>query len=460
MNRLWVRLTLAFVAVTLVGVTTIAWLTDWSAGTEFRQYLARQDVLAQSGVVDDLEVYYAQNGNWNGVGQILGTATPGNGRGMGAGRGRPAVMLADAGGTIVYDERGARTSGTLTSEEKSSAIPITAGGRTVGYLLTVAGMGGRGAMQPAEQSFLDDLRRTLIIAALLAGGLGLGLGLVMSRMIAAPLANLAQAVHAFAAREWDRRVPVTGATEIAEVAREFNEMAQTIQTAESLRRNLMADVAHELRTPLTVLQGNLQALLDGVYPLEPSEIVTLYDQTRVLNHLVDDLRELALADAGQLPLALRETDVAEVCRTAVEQFQPVAESQGVHLGGTLIGPLPVHTDPDRVGQVLRNLVANALQHTPEAGSITVSAQIAAPEVLRIEVADTGAGISAEDLPHVFDRFYRGDKARTHASGSRGGTGLGLAIAKAWVEALGGTIGVTSTAGQGSRFWFTLPCTHA
>ncbi len=456
MNRLWIRLTLAIVAVTLVGVATVALLTDWSAGQEFRQFLARQDVSAQGGLLDELAAYYEQTGNWNGVSQVFGSLTPatGAGRGQGAMRGRPGFLLADAEGAVVYDERGARVGSVTSGDERASAVPVQdANGRTIGYLLTTGGS-GRGQMQQAEQDFLDQLRHTLMVAALVAGGLGVLMGLAMSRMLAAPLSNLAQAARAFAARDWDHRVPVKGADEIAAVAREFNEMAETIQSAETLRRNLVADVAHELRTPLTVLQGNLRAILDGVYPLDLGEIATLYDETRLINRLVDDLRELALADAGQLPLNMGEVDLGQVCRAGVVDFSAAADAQNIHLVADVPEyPANARGDPDRVAQVLRNLLANALRHTPGRGTVTVSMRANSQNDLCVEVVDTGEGIAAEDVPHVFDRFYRSDKSRTR---DRGGIGLGLAIAKAWVQAMGGTIGVESEPGRGSRFWFALP----
>jgi len=218
----------------------------------------------------------------------------------------------------------------------------------------------------------------------------------------------------------------------------------------------MADVAHELRTPLTVLQGNLRAMLDEVYPLDRAEIATLYDETRLLSRLVDDLRELALADTGQLQLNVQTVEIGETSRAVVASFSAVADAQNVRL--TIEGDerVRVRADPDRLAQILRNLLANALRYTPNGGSITVSAQTLSEDTLRVSVADTGEGIAAEDLPHVFDRFYRGDKSHRRSSGS---TGLGLAIAKAWVEAMGGTIGVESGRRRGSRFWFTLPVTQ-
>lgn len=457
MNRLWVRLAFAFVTVTLVGVVTIALLVDWSAGTEFRQYVMHQNNMMQSGLVDDLTAFYQQTGNWDGVSAVFANYGMGMGMGRGRGQGRsgPPVVLADTNGQIVYDERGTRVDSSLTTDERTSAQAIMANGKTIGYLFLNAQ--GRGVLAPAEQSFLDQLRITLIVAALAVGVVGILLGLVISRTIAAPLSHLAQAARAFAARDWKLRVQVKGADEIVEVAHEFNTMADELEHAETLRRNLIADIAHELRTPLTVLQGNLRAMLDEVYPLERSEIATLYDETRLLSRLVDDLRELALAESGRLQLNLQDVDVAMTLRAAITNFFTVADAQGVQLQVQAAENLHVRADPDRFAQILRNLIANALQHTPHGGRISMqwtrdSRQF---QFAKISVMDTGDGIAAEDLPHVFDRFYRGDKSWARVNG---GTGLGLAIAKTWVEAMGGEIQVESEVGHGSYFSFTLPRT--
>ncbi len=340
----------------------------------------------------------------------------------------------------------------LSDSERSSALPIDVKGATVGYLLL--GAQGHAGHRPGtnEQDFLDQLQRTLLIAALIAAGLGIVIGLVISRTISRPLSQLARAARAFAAHNWDQRVKVGGTEEVAEVSFAFNDMADSLQQAETLRRNLMADVAHELRTPLTVLQGNLRAMLDGVYPLERGEIATLYDETRLLNRLVDDLRELALAEAGQLKLNRQPIDLAALIGSTVANFMPVAEERGLTLEAKIDRAVEVHADPDRVGQVLRNLIANALWHTPPQGHITVEAQQIDRD-WHVSVTDNGDGIAPDDLPHVFDRFYRTDRSRTRLSG---GSGLGLAIAKSLIEAMGGQIGVDSELGKGSRFWFTLP----
>jgi two-component system OmpR family sensor kinase/two-component system sensor histidine kinase BaeS len=451
MNRLWLQLSLAFLAVTLVGVGLVALLTGMRTDSDFRQFLQAQQTEQQQAIAAQLGAYYASNASWDGI-QIA--RYPGM-MGGGRGRGRPndEILIVDTTGRVVYDDDGRSTGTMLTADALAQGIPISANGQTVGYVLFRAPPGMDALLQNSAQNFLAQLRGTLLLAGLLAGALSIVLGIVLSRTLSAPLANLAQAAHRFAARDWNQRVPVRGAVEIAEVATAFNRMADDLQRQETTRRNMIADIAHELRTPLAVMQGNLRAMLDDVYPLDRSEIATLYDETRLLSRLVDDLRELALADAGQLPLNPQTFDVSGVLQNAAANFSIAADAQNVKVQIAPLQALPaVRADSDRVAQVLRNLLANALRHTPEGGTISLSAE-AHDKFVRVLVRDTGEGIAAEDVPHIFERFYRTDKSRTRMTG---GTGLGLAIAKAWIEAMGGQIGVASTVGQGSTFWFTLP----
>jgi two-component system OmpR family sensor kinase/two-component system sensor histidine kinase BaeS len=295
---------------------------------------------------------------------------------------------------------------------------------------------------------------------LIAGGVGILLGAVISRTLAAPLDQLAIQARAFATRDWSRRVAIRNQlniSEVAAVAHAFNHMADSLQQAETVRRHLVADIAHELRTPLTVLQGNLRALLDGVYPLEMSEIASLYDETTLLARLVDDLRQLALAEAGQLPLTCQPLTVIDLLQTTAERYTVAAEAKAITLTVTLPPTLPpVYADSDRVAQVLHNLISNALRHTPSGGKVVLAAAIQ-PGAVKISIQDNGEGIDPAALPHVFDRFYRPTaQGEQHNDGS----GLGLTIAKTLVEAMGGAIGVESQAGLGACFWFTLPQAQA
>lgn len=461
MNRLWVRLTLAFTLVVLIGIGAVALLVDSAIGRDFRSFVARNEIeLGSGGLVDALTDHFEQHGNWVSVASIFSqigqrpfpdrAAAPEQ---RGLGRFRPEILLADASGRIVFHNHNRRVNEQLSRPDRDTAIELQSGGSAIGYLVFVPG--SIDALQPIEQEFIEQARRTLLLAALLSGSAGIVLGLALSRNLAQPLSRLASAARAIAAKDLTQRVEPSGTAEVIEVGRAFNEMAASLEKAEELRRNLVADVAHELRTPLTVLQGNLSALLDGVYPLEMSEIAKLYDESRLLHRLVDDLRELSQAESGQLHLDLQALDLSDVIRSAVEAFSAPAKEKQVSLTHDLSPNLPqVRADSERIAQVLRNLLTNALRHTPRNGSISISAA-AVESWVEVNVSDTGEGIAPDDLPHVFDRFWRGDRSRARESGN---TGLGLAIARHLIESHSGQIGAESQglSDKGSRFWFKLP----
>jgi signal transduction histidine kinase len=340
----------------------------------------------------------------------------------------------------------------LRQVEQVELLPIQADARTIGYL----GLGPAQPQEPPEPpSFVAFLGRVLLSVAIITGISSIIFGIVMSRSLTAPLNNLAAAAQAIGARNLSQRVEEKGSDELRAVARSFNEMAATLEQAEQLRRNLLADVAHELRTPLSILQGNLRAILDEVYPLDQTEMARLYEHTRFLSRLVNDLHELAQAEARQLPLHRQDTNLAQLVKTTAESFRPGADEKGVTLDVVLPDDAPLlQVDPARLTQVLQNLLANALRHTPAGGKITLQLE-ANPETIHLAVADTGEGIPAEYLPHIFDRFYRTDPARSR---DRGGAGLGLAIARAIIEAHDGRITAKSSGipGQGTIFTIQLP----
>jgi two-component system OmpR family sensor kinase/two-component system sensor histidine kinase BaeS len=465
MNRLWVRLTLAFAIVILVVVGAIAWLSVTRSRDAFREYLSYPDPAGIGGLVEVLGQHYSATGSWYGVAMVLDApfarhlsreTTYWRRRGlMPPEIARVSVVVANPTGQVVFAQPGREIGRQLNHDEQAAAEAIVVDGEVVGQVVLsvpphITPLG------PWEQLFLDRVRTVLLWGALLAGAIAVVLGLGISRGLTSPLQRLSAAARALASGDLTSRVVVSGSTEVAEVSRAFNEMAEDLEEAERLRQNLIADVAHELRTPLSVLQGNLQAILDGVYPMDKDETSRLHDETLLLSRLVGDLHELALADAGQLPLNLSTTDLAQVLSRTTDSLRPAAAVQEVTLSLELEHELPAVTaDPDRIAQVLRNLLVNALRHTPAGGSVSVHATPREGEV-EIAVADSGDGIAAEDLLHVFDRFWKSDPSRTRADRWGNGSGLGLSITKSLVEAHGGRIWAESEPGAGSTFRFTLP----
>ena len=278
---------------------------------------------------------------------------------------------------------------------------------------------------------LGTFTLSVLIAALM-------MGILVTYWLIRPLKTLEEAAQAIGERDLEKRIAVKGPHEIRALGHSFNGMAEALQVAEIRRQQLLADVAHELRTPLTVLQNNLRAMLDDVYKLDKAQLFTLYSQTRHLNHLVNDLHDLAQAEVNKLSLDKAEIDLIALLEQAVELFQPLAEENGITLHLDTPDRLPlVSGDRARLIQVLQNLLANGLRHADKRVDLRLWQ---AGEKVCIEVVDDGEGISAEHLPHIFDRFYRIDRSRARQTG---GTGLGLAITRAIIEAHSGTITIPS-----------------
>ncbi len=461
MNRLWVRLSLAFGAVTVVAACAIAVIGVLLSRNADRSAFLRHRLAAPDGLVSALADHHRARGSWDGVAPLLAGAEAMIPPDL---SGDLALVLVDTDGRVVAAPPGVAAGEPLRRGVRTATIGIDADGRPVGALVVAGRLPMRrpGPMPPGAErarDFVERLSTGLLWLALLGGVLGVGVGVAISRGLSAPLDRLAAAARAVGARDFGQRVAPAGSAELVAVAHAFNDMAADLQRAERLRRDLVADVAHELRTPLTVLQGNLQAMLDGVYPIDAAEVGRLHDQTRVLSRLVDDLHALAQAEAGQLVLDRRPTDVAGFVEGVVAAFAPAAAAAGVDLAGDVPPRLPrMAVDPLRMAQVVQNLVANALRHTPAGGRVVVAGRAEGRDVA-IEVRDTGEGIAAEDLGRVFERFYRADRARARASG---GTGLGLAIARAIVQAHGGTIEAASAGvpGEGSVFTVRVPTAGA
>jgi signal transduction histidine kinase len=470
LRRLWLKLLAGFVLVAVVAVGLVAVLANRVTTRQFQIYVSQGRQVRAERLAPAFAAYYDQTGSWAGVSEwmaSLETAAPiEQGQGQGQRRGRVGsaaadrLVLADAEGRVLVDSGGELAGQRLSEAELALGTLIEVAGQLVGRLLVPA---VEAVHQSLEGEFLREVNDSLLWAGLAAGAVALVLGLLLARQLTAPLRALTDASQNLAQGKLDPtqhgdvpQVETRSRDEIGELSRAFNQMARSLARQETLRRNLMADIAHELRTPLSVIRSDLEALLDGVYAPTPEALGSLHEETLLLSRLVDDLRALAQAEAGQLRLERRPVDVGGVLRGAMASFAANAKAQDQRLSLDLPPHLPaVDADPQRVQQVVANLISNALRHAAGAredrggGRVVVSARQRGGEV-QVSVADDGPGILPEDLPHVFDRFWRGDRARA------GGSGLGLAIARELVLAHGGRIWVESEPGQGASFSFTLP----
>ncbi len=450
------RLTVTLILVVVAAVGIIAFFGTLVTTRTFTRYEEHRGMMRYRRFEMVLAQHYVQNEGWADVqsqvermGQITGER----------------VVLADEVGLIIADSEGELVGQIVRPDWPPPSSLIIYHGATVGVLYTdLPGWGGK----PGSEDFVAPVNRTLLLIAVAAGLGAVLLILGLSRRILAPVEALTAAARRMEAGDLSQRVQVTSSDEIGDLSRAFNSMADGLARLEELRRQLVTDVAHELRTPLTNIRGYLEAIQDGVVQPDGCVIASLHEETMLLNWLVDDLQDLSLAEAGQLGLERQPVALADVVDRAVEAARPRAMAEGVALQTDLPEDLPlVDVDPRRIGQVLRNLLDNGLTHTEPGDKIGVAARAACPEPGRrsgqwveVSVRDTGTGIAAEDLPYVFERFYRADRSRSRATG---GAGLGLAIAKQLVEAHGGQIEVQSRGdpscsptAEGTQFTFTLP----
>jgi two-component system OmpR family sensor kinase/two-component system sensor histidine kinase BaeS len=458
LRSLSVKLTMGFLLVAVVAVGLVAVLANRATTRQFEVYVSQGKQRRAELLAPEFAAYYERAGGWSGV-EAWMAALPmeqstGQRRGQGGAAGSTdRLLLASPDGRLIADSAGELAGTQLSPAERALGVPVEVDGDAVGILLVT--LGGT-AHQGLEAQFLADVNRAFWLAGLLAALLALLLGLLLARQLTAPLRALNEAASRLSAPIVPEDVPqvhVQGGDEIAQLGRTFNQMAGSLARQETLRRNLLSDVAHELRTPLSVIRSDLEAIQDGLYEPSPEVLASLHDETLLLARLVDDLRALAQAEAGQLRLKRQPTDLGELLRGMLPGFEcATGPGPAPALCLELAPDLPlVDVDRQRVRQVVANLVSNALRHGTDSTRVVVSA-VPAGEGVQVSVVDDGPGIPAEDLPHVFDRFWRGSRTGQGSEGS----GLGLAIARELVLAHGAQIWAESTPGQSTAFHFTLP----
>jgi two-component system sensor histidine kinase BaeS len=464
MRSLTVKLTLAFLLIGVIGALLVAVIVGQTTRAEFDRFLSERD---QTELTDALGDYYATKGSWDGVAQMLGSTRPLDFYSR-------SIALVDASGTVVLGKGRFVAGQTAPASALADGTPVDVNGQAVGYVLFVPPSereNGSNGPPPPDVAFVQRVTWAAVLSAGIAALIALVLGVLLARTLTRPVRELTAATTEMAGGKLDQRVVVRSRDEIGELATAFNKMSADLGRASQLRKQMTADLAHDLRTPLSILRGYTEGLQDGRLQGAPRLYTIMHGEVEHLGRLVEDLRVLSLADAGELPLGRRAVDPAALLERTGLAYIVAAENQGVALRVEPSEELPsILVDTDRMTQVLNNLVSNALRYTTR-GSITLSARTEErglrtesverkasalspqPSVL-ITVEDTGSGIPADELPFVFDRFYRGDKARQRTDSSS--SGLGLAIAKAIVEAHGGTIAVDSTLGSGTTFMIRLP----
>lgn len=450
MHSLRWKLALAFLLVIFVSVSLTTLLTVVRSGHLFDDYvLQAKDTYVQQ-VVETLDRHYASEGSWAGIQSVLSDMPLfDNNR----------LALADVSGVIVGDTNAEWLGKSAADMDLTNPVSVAISGNEVGRLYVLpSGEQGEGARHP-DQGRIYDLLGVLWVAAVAV--IAILLGFLVTRQLTKPIQDLKKGASRIASRDLTYRVTAKSNDEFGDLANSFNSMAASLESSEEARRHLFTDIAHELRTPLSVIEGTVDAMLDGVYETSPENLASIKEETARLTALVGDVRDLALAEAGQLKLEIEPTDLAKLVHTRVSQAEVMALDKGIRLRTDIAEDLPmIEIDARRIEQAIANLIENALNHTPPGGTIIVTVAAGGEkgfpgdkDQILVSVADTGEGIPAEHLQHIFERFYRVDEARSRKAG---GAGLGLAIARQMVELNGGRIWVESQVGKGSRFSFVLP----
>jgi two-component system OmpR family sensor kinase len=438
----------------------------FAAESRFRTFVSAGDAQRAEEYALLLAAFYDMHDSWDGVQDILGEMGPGGRAGMGGmmreprmggpGRlgspmagARSRLVLLDRDGTVVADSLRELLGSRRPATSASAGVAVVGREGAVGTLFV--GTMLEPGLAASDAAFLASVTRAIVAATVLAAAAALVAGLFAVRRLTQPVAELTRAAERAGAGDLDVRVAVRGRDEIARLAGTFNRMAEALRDQEEGRRRMIADSAHELRTPVSLIQGTVEAMLDGVYPPDRSTLEGLHEETLRLSRLVEDLNELSLLESGAFALAIEDTDLAEIARSEAGRFAARAAEQGVSIAVESAAGLPrVAVDRLRIGQVIANLLGNALRHTPRGGTIALRLEAPGGGRLRLAVEDSGPGIPEAEWARVFERYYRVDRARAAAEGGRG---LGLAIAAGIVKAHGGTMHAGASAALGGAMVF-------
>ena len=448
MRSLTLKLTLAFVLVSIIGVALTAVFVRQRTQRDFDQFVLQR---YQADLIIELADYYQQNGSWEGIDTIVVRSPSRHPMRRFEVTAAPLTLI-DADGTVRYTGLPQMAGQQFSQEQLEHGVPVDVDGETVGWV-HFADLPAQDfvLLETPESEFLANVNQAVLLGALVAMLVALLVGILLARTISRPVREVTAATQIVSGGDLGYQVPVRTKDELGELAIAFNKMSADLALSNEQRRQMTADIAHELRSPLSVILGYMEALSTGKLEPKAETFGIMYAKGQQLQHLIDELRTLALADAGELKLTRRPVLPKMLLEHTALAFMVQAQEKDITLQVEAGDMLPeIQVDSERMSQVLGNLVNNAIRHTPEGGQITLSAG-ATDDAVQLRVGDTGPGIDPADLPHIFDRFYRSDKSRQQ----NGESGLGLAIAKSIVEAHGGTIAVESNPGSGATFIITL-----
>ncbi|MBI9045859.1 MAG: HAMP domain-containing protein [Anaerolineaceae bacterium] len=451
------RLFLAFAIIVLVTLMGLSISIRLATENEVKEFWAKGGPLGAQNLVTNLENFYAEFHTWEGVETLLepihqGSSGQGQGnRGQGNRQGTVwNYRIADQDGVLVFNGIDGDLSTQLSRDDLNNGIEIIVEEKVVGYVLPEEGVGIPG--EEFEEDLIAQVNKASLQMAVISGILSLVLAIVFAYLLLKPISRLEKAAINMADGDLSQRVEVKGKDELAALGIAFNHMASSLEKAELNRQSMTADIAHELRTPLSIQRANLEAMIDGVYPLDKENLERLVSQNQLLVRLVEDLRTLALADSGELQFHKRLTDLNRLVKIVADRFFAQAEEKDIQLAFYQVEKCEeMMVDPDRIEQILTNLLQNAIRYGKEKGKIDVS-MVCNNDQIEIKVHDNGPGIPDELLTEVFERFFRKDKARSREDG---GTGLGLAIARQLARAHGGDLLAANHPAGGAEFTLIL-----
>ena len=453
MRSISTKLILAFLTIGIISIAILFTTARSSTRPAFISFLSDQ---AEKDLIAQLSIYHLKNGSWAGVERIFLFREDIKQPGFGPIPDRKKIMpftLADENGNVIISNERYNAGDRVPDSDLTLGMPITEDGKTIGVLLPIRVPFEE---QPREVEFIESTNRTLLDGALMAAIIALVLGIFLSRTLTRPIRELTRATHAVSEGNFAQQVPIRSNDELGELAKAFNKMSTELSRSVNARKQMTADIAHELRTPLSLILGHAEAVHDGVLPPTRENFEIIREEAARLEHLINDLRTLSLADAGELTMALQIIEPERLLQEVAALYQYQAQRKNISLELDIPMPLPnIEVDPGRMTQVITNILDNAMHHTPEGGRIILSAR-QTDEHVELAVQDSGPGVPAENLDQIFQRFYRTDASRQREGVGPGGSGLGLAIARSIVRAHNGQLLAESESGKGLRVIIRLP----